>query len=95
MKIRFTDAGPFAIPIETSEGIFTVREAPSRGPDGKELVSLRADGNGRMLRLSGEMPRDAFKRALTNGIEIRDQDDSEVVAEIVTGLVSRGRAVAA
>lgn len=94
MKIRFSDAGPFAIPIETSAGIFTVREAASRGVDGKELISLRADGNGRMLRLSGEMPRDMFKRALTNGMEIRDQDDAELVAEILTGLVSRGRAVA-
>ena len=95
MKLRFSDAGPFAIPIETSAGIFTVREAATRGQDGQELCSLRADGNGRMLRLSGEIPRDAFRRALTNGMEIRDQDDVELVTEIVTGLEARGRAVAA
>jgi hypothetical protein len=40
------------------------------------------------------MPRDAFKRALVNGIEIRDQDDPQVVAELTAGLVARGRAVA-
>lgn len=95
MKIRFSDTGPFAIPVETSGGIFTVREAISRGDGGKELCSLRADGNGRMLRLSGEIPRDAFKRALKNGLEIRDQDDAELVTEIITALVAKGRAVAA